>query len=37
MTGWINNKKLKWKETIIEGIENSPQAFLDLFRWKKYW
>ena len=30
MTEWIINKKIKWKETIVKGIENSPQAFLDL-------
>ena len=30
MNKWIKNKKIKWKETIVEGIENSPQAFLDL-------
>ena len=30
MNGWILNKKIQWRETIIEGIENSPQAFLDL-------
>ena len=30
MSDWILNKKIKWKETIVEGIENAPQAFLDL-------
>ena len=30
MIDWVINKKIKWKETVIEGIENSPQAFLDL-------
>ena len=30
MNKWIKNKKIKWKETIVNGIENSPQAFLDL-------
>ena len=30
MNGWISNKKIQWKETIVKGIENSPQAFLDL-------
>ena len=30
MSKWILNKQIKWKETIIEGIENSPKAFIDL-------
>ncbi len=30
MNEWILNKKIKWKETIIEGIENAPKAFLGL-------
>ena len=30
MKNWILNKKIKWQETIREGIENSPQAFIDL-------
>ena len=30
MTDWIKNKKIKWNETIVLGIENSPKAFLDL-------
>jgi NADPH-dependent curcumin reductase CurA len=30
MNKWIINKDIKWKETIVEGIENAPQAFLDL-------
>ena len=30
MNEWVLNKKIKWKETIIEGIENAPKAFLGL-------
>ena len=30
MKSWILNNQIKWKETIIKGIENSPQAFIDL-------
>ena len=30
MNKWILNKKIKWKETIVEGLENSPKAFIDL-------
>jgi NADPH-dependent curcumin reductase CurA len=32
MGGWMAEGRLKWKETIIEGIENAPQAFIGLFR-----
>ena len=34
MKNWIINNKIKWKETIVEGIENTPQAFLDLLNGK---
>ena len=30
MQKWILNKKIKWKETVTQGIENTPQAFIDL-------
>lgn len=31
---WLSQGKLKYTETIIEGFENIPQAFLDLFEGK---
>ena len=31
MAGWIREGKIQVKETVAEGIENAPQAFLDLF------
>ncbi len=34
LTEWLNKNKLKSTETIIEGFENIPQAFLDLFEGK---
>ena len=34
MQKWIMNKEIKWKETIIEGIENAPKAFIDLLNGK---
>jgi len=34
MKKWISNDKIKWKETIVQGIENAPQAFLDLLNGK---
>ena len=30
MIKWITNKQITWRETIIEGIENTPNAFLEL-------
>jgi len=32
MGKWIAEGKIKWKETIIEGIENAPRAFIGLFK-----
>ena len=29
--GWIADGKIKWEETIVDGIENAPKAFLGLF------
>ena len=34
MNKWILNKQIKWKETIVEGLENSPQAFINLLEGK---
>lgn len=31
MTKWIEQGKITWKETVVSGIENAPQAFFKLF------
>ncbi|MRG85109.1 NADP-dependent oxidoreductase [Salinibacillus xinjiangensis] len=31
---WLSEGKLKYEETIVDGFENVPQAFLDLFKGK---
>jgi hypothetical protein len=31
MTQWIEDRKIKWEETVEVGVENAPQAFLKLF------
>jgi len=31
MTQWIKDGKMKWEETVENGIENAPKAFLGLF------
>jgi NADPH-dependent curcumin reductase CurA len=31
MQGWIANGEIKWKETIFEGLDSAPSAFIGLF------
>jgi len=31
MVEWLKDDKIKWEETIVEGIENTPKAFIGLF------
>ncbi len=31
MSGWIGSGKIKYRETIVDGIENAPKAFIGLF------
>jgi NADPH-dependent curcumin reductase CurA len=32
MAGWITEGRVKWRETIVNGLDRAPQAFLGLFR-----
>ena len=32
MSGWIASGQVKWRETVEEGVENAPTAFLKLFK-----
>jgi NADPH-dependent curcumin reductase CurA len=32
MAKWTKDGKMKWRETIFEGIENAPEAFIGLFK-----
>lgn len=34
LAGWLQEEKLSYDETIVEGFENIPRAFLDLFEGK---
>ncbi|KAI7866355.1 hypothetical protein BDF14DRAFT_1814368 [Spinellus fusiger] len=36
MTAWLKDGKVQYKETVAEGIENTPQALLDLFQGKNF-
>jgi len=31
MAAWIGAGKIKWQETVLDGIENAPRAFMNLF------
>ncbi len=31
MGQWMGDGRIKWRETIVEGLENAPQAFIGLF------
>ena len=32
MSGWINDGKVRYDETFVAGLENAPQAFIDLMK-----
>jgi NADPH-dependent curcumin reductase CurA len=32
LAGWVRDGKVKWKETVVEGIERAPEAFVGLFK-----
>ena len=34
MKDWLKNNKIKFKETVYEGLENAPKAFIDLLNVK---
>jgi NADPH-dependent curcumin reductase CurA len=36
MHQWIGEGRIKWKETIVAGIENAPKAFLSLFKGENF-
>ncbi|MGD2270225.1 MAG: NADP-dependent oxidoreductase [Desulfobacterales bacterium] len=36
MGQWISEGNIKWKETILEGIENAPKAFIGLFKGENF-
>ena len=36
MATWIGEGKIKWKETILEGIGNAPGAFIGLFKGQNF-
>jgi NADPH-dependent curcumin reductase CurA len=36
MGEWISKGKLKWKETVVQGLEQAPDAFLGLFKGENF-
>ncbi len=36
LSGWVRDGKLVWKESVEQGIENAPTAFLKLFRGENF-
>jgi NADPH-dependent curcumin reductase CurA len=36
MGKWINQGRIKWKETVLEGIEKAPEAFIGLFKGENF-
>lgn len=36
MAAWVADGKIKWKETVLEGIESAPAAFIGLFKGQNF-
>jgi NADPH-dependent curcumin reductase CurA len=36
MTKWVKEEKVKCEETIFEGLENAPKAFIALFNGENF-
>ncbi len=36
MGQWVSEGRVKWRETIVAGIENAPKAFISLFRGENF-
>jgi NADPH-dependent curcumin reductase CurA len=36
MAKWISEKRMKWKETVVDGLENAPGAFTGLFKGENF-
>ena len=33
---WIGAEKIKWRETVVQGLENAPGAFIGLFHGENF-
>lgn len=36
MSRWVRERRIKYREDIVEGLENAPRAFLKLFRGENF-
>ena len=36
MSNWIKQGNIKWKESVVEGLEKAPAAFIGLFEGKNF-
>ena len=36
VSAWLQQGKIKYKEDVVEGLENAPQAFLGLLQGKNF-
>nr|MBT2916254.1 NADP-dependent oxidoreductase [Vibrio anguillarum] len=36
MTQWLSEGKMKYREQLIDGLENAPQAFIGLLEGKNF-
>mgnify|MGYP003661009929 FL=1 len=36
VSGWIRDGKLKYREDIVKGLENAPEAFIGLLQGKNF-
>lgn len=36
MSRWIQEGRVRWQETVVEGIENAPKAFIGLFQGENF-
>ncbi|MNR66538.1 NADPH-dependent curcumin reductase [compost metagenome] len=34
--GWINEGKLRWREDVVDGLEQAPDAFIGLLEGKNF-
>ena len=32
MAGWLRDRKIRYDETVVDGIQNAPEAFLGMLR-----
>ena len=32
MAGWLRSGQISWRETVVDGLERAPEAFLGLLR-----